>query len=122
MAIATDNRLIQEIIREYAQRLVQNHIPVWRIYLFGSHVKGLARPDSDIDFLVTCREGQKPEWPRILDMQDELSASMGRPVDSIDRKNVEQGETETYPANRTGDGGLYKRFFRVRELLMDKSI
>lgn len=52
MAVTTDNRLIHEIIREYTQRLVEKNIGVWRIYLYGSHAKGAARPDSDIDLAV----------------------------------------------------------------------
>lgn len=52
MAIATDNRLIYQKIGEYTKRLAENHIGVWRIYLYGSYAKGAARLDSDIDLAV----------------------------------------------------------------------
>lgn len=52
MAVATDKKLIYRKIREYTHRLAENHIGVWRIYLYGSYAKNSARPDSDIDLAV----------------------------------------------------------------------
>ena len=52
MAIAKNNRLIYQKIMEYTDSLAKNHIPVWRLYLYGSYAKGTARPDSDIDLAV----------------------------------------------------------------------
>lgn len=60
--------------------------------VFGSVLRPDFGPESDVDFLVTYQEGRKPEWLRILDMQEELSALVGRPVDIIDRRNVERSE------------------------------
>jgi predicted nucleotidyltransferase len=60
--------------------------------VFGSVLRPDFGPESDIDFLVTFREGRKPEWPRFLDMQEELSALVGRPADIVDRRNVERSE------------------------------
>ena len=60
--------------------------------VFGSVLRSDFAPESDIDFLATFQEGRKPKWPRMLDMRDELSALAGRPVDIIERKNVECSE------------------------------
>lgn len=52
MDVAADNQVVRDKIREYMQRLNEKCIPVWRIYLFGSHAKGTAGKDSDIDVAV----------------------------------------------------------------------
>jgi predicted nucleotidyltransferase len=53
-----------------------------KLSLFGSTLRGTARPDSDIDLLVEFEPGQKPGLLRLAEMQDELSALLGgRPVD-----------------------------------------
>jgi predicted nucleotidyltransferase len=52
MAVTADSGLIRQKIDEYVLRLRENHIPVWRIYLYGSHAKGTPRIDSDIDLAV----------------------------------------------------------------------
>ena len=52
MAVAKDSEVIRQKIDEYVRRLEQGGIPVWRIYLFGSHAQGTARADSDIDLAV----------------------------------------------------------------------
>ncbi len=52
MAVTTDSEMIHQIICEYALRLEEHHIAVWRMYLFGSFAKGTAGPDSDIDLAV----------------------------------------------------------------------
>lgn len=52
MADAIAKRSIDDIVRAYARKLEESHIDVWRMYLFGSQVKGTATPDSDIDIAV----------------------------------------------------------------------
>lgn len=53
-----------------------------KLSLFGSTLRGTARPDSDIDLLVEFEPGHKPGLIGIAAMQDELSALLGgRPVD-----------------------------------------
>jgi len=44
--------LINDTIMQYVQTLQDNGIPVWRLYLFGSHANGTAQPESDIDLAV----------------------------------------------------------------------
>lgn len=58
----------------------QHHIR--RLALFGSLLKGNARPDSDVDLLVQFDPGQEPGLIALSAMADELSALYGgRTVD-----------------------------------------
>jgi hypothetical protein len=41
-----------DLIRQYVGRLKENNIPVERVLLFGSYIKGTPREDSDIDIAV----------------------------------------------------------------------
>lgn len=52
MAQGAVGRVIDEQIRQYIQKLRENRIAVWRLYLFGSHAKGRAQDESDIDIAV----------------------------------------------------------------------
>jgi predicted nucleotidyltransferase len=52
MAQKNNSRIIKDTITQYVQTLRDNRIPVWRLYLFGSHAKGTAQADSDIDLAV----------------------------------------------------------------------
>ena len=38
--------------REYIQKLRENRIKIWRLYLYGSYAKGTYHTDSDIDLAV----------------------------------------------------------------------
>ena len=50
--------------------------------VFGSRVRGTARPDSDIDFLYTLRPGRRLGW-EIEQLTDELAELFGRQVDLV---------------------------------------
>ena len=63
----------------------------WRIReldVFGSLLRDDFRPDSDIDFLAEFDTDAHMTFTDVLDMEDELSAIVGRPVDIVDRKSV----------------------------------
>lgn len=47
-----NKKLIELIVKKYLDVLRENNIPVWRIYLYGSYVRGTNRDDSDIDLAV----------------------------------------------------------------------
>ncbi len=63
---------------EIAAFCQRNHIR--KLSLFGSVLRDDFRPDSDIDVLVEFEPGTKIGY-RFIDIQDELSAILGRPVD-----------------------------------------
>lgn len=50
--------------------------------VFGSRVRGTARPDSDIDILYTLRPGRRLGW-EIEQLADELADLFGRQVDLV---------------------------------------
>ncbi|MBI2566730.1 MAG: nucleotidyltransferase family protein [Candidatus Schekmanbacteria bacterium] len=52
-----------------------------KLSLFGSVLKGAARPDSDIDLLVEFEPGCAPGLIRLAWMENALSDMMGRKVD-----------------------------------------
>ena len=53
-----------------------------RLALFGSHLRGAARPDSDLDLLVDFEPGRKPGLLALASMEVELSGLLGgREVD-----------------------------------------
>jgi predicted nucleotidyltransferase len=60
-----------------------------RLSLFGSVLKGTARPDSDVDLLVVFEPGRKPGLLGIAAMERELSALLGgRRVDLRTREDL----------------------------------
>jgi uncharacterized protein len=52
-----------------------------RLALFGSALKGSDRPDSDVDFLVEFERDAVPGLLGMAEIEAELSALLGRPVD-----------------------------------------
>jgi uncharacterized protein len=67
----------------------------WRISelaLFGSVLRDDFRPDSDVDVLVTFAPGAHWSLFDMVRMQKELEAVLGREVDLVERKAVEQSE------------------------------
>jgi len=48
-----------------------------RLALFGSVLKGTARPDSDVDMLVEFDRGATPSFFDLADIEQELSALLG---------------------------------------------
>lgn len=53
-----------------------------RLSLFGSHQRGTAGPDSDIDLLVEFEPGRTPGFLALGEMEAELSGKLGGiPVD-----------------------------------------
>ena len=69
--------LPQEVLHEFCER---HHIR--RISLFGSVLRGEARPDSDVDLLVEFESGRTPGYLALAGMEAELSGLLGgRTVD-----------------------------------------
>jgi predicted nucleotidyltransferase len=47
--MADEKASIVELINEYIAELEKNQIPIAEAILFGSHARGMASPESDID-------------------------------------------------------------------------
>jgi predicted nucleotidyltransferase len=61
--------------------------------LFGSVLRADFRPDSDVDVLVSFPSYEAtPSLFDHVDMQDELAAIFGRPVDLVSKKGIEESE------------------------------
>ncbi len=69
-----------------------------KLELFGSRAKGTARPDSDVDLLVTFEEGFTPGL-EFLGLADEMAAVLGRRVDLLRRRTVERDRNPCFRAN-----------------------
>jgi len=74
--------MLQELIStEELARFCRRHHIRW-LALFGSALKGTARPDSDLDFLVEFEPGCEPGLLGLAALEEELSARLGgRKVD-----------------------------------------
>jgi uncharacterized protein len=70
---------------------------VLRLELFGSFARGDARPDSDVDFLVTLRAGAAPGLQFVQFVLD-LEAVLGREVDVLERSVVEDSDNPYFRA------------------------
>ena len=64
---------------------------ITRLDLFGSAVKGELTAESDLDFLYTFADDAGWGW-QFVDACDELEAIVGRPVDLVSRKSIEQSK------------------------------
>ena len=63
---------------------------IMELALFGSVLCDDFRPDSDVDFLVTyAPDKQWQAWGELPE-QDEMATLLGRKVDWLTRKSVEQ--------------------------------
>lgn len=72
MTLVTDQAALAELCRKYRIR---------RLSLFGSVLKGTARPDSDVDLLVEFHPGATPTLFGLATMEAEFSGLLGRKVD-----------------------------------------
>lgn len=59
------------VVSDMAQRLAEHFQPE-RIYLFGSHARGDAGPDSDYDFMVIVADSPLPQYRRSQEAQRAL--------------------------------------------------
>ncbi len=65
-------------IEQFCQRY-----QVRRLALFGSTVRGEARPDSDVDVLIAFKPGVQVGFLKLGQMQRDLMDIFNRPVDLV---------------------------------------
>ena len=75
----------QSVLREQLPQLsAQYHVAT--LGLFGSHVRGTQRPDSDLDILVSFDE--LPSLIGLIALEDHLSDLLGVKVDLVLRDSL----------------------------------
>lgn len=86
LGLAVDPAALAGLCRRYS---------VAKLELFGSRAKGTARPDSDVDLLVTFAEGQTPGL-EFFGFANELEELLGRRVDLLTRPRVERDDNPIF--------------------------
>jgi predicted nucleotidyltransferase len=76
---------------------------VTELALFGSALRGDFRPDSDVDLLVSFAPDARWGLFALIQMQDELETILGREVDLVSRRAVEQSENYIRRRSILGD-------------------
>jgi uncharacterized protein len=89
LALDIDRERLAELCRRY-------HVA--KLELFGSRARGTARPDSDVDLLVTFEHGFTPGW-ELGGLSVDLRDLLGRKVDLITRWTLEHDESTTFRTN-----------------------
>jgi hypothetical protein len=66
---------------------------VEELSVFGSALRDDFRGDSDVDFLVRFKNNDYGPWMgKLLDLEEGLSAILGRNVDVVSRAAIEESE------------------------------
>jgi predicted nucleotidyltransferase len=84
LGLPIDPTRLAEVCRRYHIR---------RLELFGSRAKGTARPDSDVDLIVTFAPDEVVGL-RFIDLAEDLERLFGRHVDLLTRESVEWDANE----------------------------
>lgn len=80
LQLAFDQDRLAEICRRYR---------VAKLELFGSRARGTARPDSDVDLLVTFEEGATPGLA-FIELAEVLEGLFGLSIDLLVREDAER--------------------------------
>lgn len=78
---------------EFPYKQIEAYCRSWKITelaVFGSVLREDFRDDSDVDVLVTFAEDARWSLFDLVTMQDEIKDILGREVDLMTRKGVEQ--------------------------------
>jgi uncharacterized protein len=68
------------------------HWAVAELALFGSVLRDDFRPESDVDVLVAFAPAARPSLFDLVEMEAELSELLGREVDLVTRRSVEESD------------------------------
>jgi uncharacterized protein len=85
--VASNLKLPTEPIERFCRRW-----KVAELALFGSVLRGDFHPESDVDVLVTFTPDANWSIFDLMTMEEELSGLLGRKVDLVERRAVEQSE------------------------------
>ena len=77
----------RSVVRAFCQR----H-GIARLALFGSALRDDFGPDSDVDLLVTFEPDAPWSLFDFVQMESELEAVLGRPVDLVERTSIERSD------------------------------
>src|SRR5262245_55236834 len=85
-------KLKNPLLADVASRLqaLGKRYPIQRLEVFGSVARGDATAASDLDLLVTLDESRDVTTDELLEMAGEAEELVGRPVDFVMRRSVEQ--------------------------------
>lgn len=64
-----------------------SHYRIAELYVFGSTARGEDAPTSDIDLLYVLAPGTRLGFA-LMDLEDELSELLGRPVDLVSKQSL----------------------------------
>lgn len=87
---------------EWPEQRIDEFCRRWNIRslsLFGSVLRDDFRPDSDIDVLFTYDDEASITGFDLVDMEDELSRILGRKVDLVSRRSIEESRNWIRRAN-----------------------
>ena len=85
--IQLDNSIIQSFCR---RRRIKE------LFVFGSILRDDFDDGSDVDFVVRMEEGVRLRFSELLDMEDELLALVGRPVDIVLGTEIDAPDANPY--------------------------
>jgi len=96
--------MIYDHIQKYIKTLQENNISIWRLYMFGSHAKGMARSESDIDLAVFWDQDEIDDFDadiRLMRMTRNVDLSIE--PHSFSRKDFENPDPFVQEIIRTGE-------------------
>lgn len=82
-ASAAENEIAAEL-RAHADEL--RCAGVTGLRLIGSHARGTARPDSDVDLVARLDDARRLDLLDFMDIQERVAAILGRKVDLISER------------------------------------
>jgi predicted nucleotidyltransferase len=82
MTRTTRGTVNEDLLRQMAAE-IREEIPEAEVRLFGSHARGDARPDSDIDLLITVTDDWLAQHNR-FEVLDRLRWRLSQPRRSVD--------------------------------------